>query len=177
MVKNTAISFVSLPLFLWVPPLLWEPSYFCNDSCGCVGTLTSSGSPPLLHALPHSCGLPDLAGSACLSAHSDGGGQEFQEMQTLSWEITSSLMGIHCGTALCPHWWCPAVGSHDPLPFLWAVFKWAHGSLILTLLPSRAGHLPFLPASQSQWKKITSILRPKRQRPPFIKGRPATECV
>lgn len=56
MVKDTAISSVSLPLFLWVPPLLWEPSYFCKDSCGCVGTLTSSGSPPLPHALPHFCG-------------------------------------------------------------------------------------------------------------------------
>lgn len=67
---------------------------------------------------PHLCGLPDTAGSAYLNAYSDRGGQEFQEMQTLSWEIASSLMGIHGRTALCPHGWCPAVGPHDSLPFL-----------------------------------------------------------
>lgn len=80
MVENTTIWSLSLPLFLWAPPLLLEPCCFRNDSITPVvvwAPLTSAGSPPVLRVLPHFCGHSDIAGSAYVNACYNGEDQEF----------------------------------------------------------------------------------------------------
>lgn len=97
MVKDTAILSVSLPLFLWVSPLLWGPSYFYNDSCGCVGSLTSSGSPPLLHARPLFYGYILMSVSVPTSV-----GSQRQQVMLISMLILTKAARNSKRLRLCP---------------------------------------------------------------------------
>lgn len=134
------------------PLLLW----LCGHPSLLQVAPVSACAPPLLWSYPHVyecpylCGHPDTAGSAYLNVYCHWDGQGFREMQTCSCEITSRPV-------LCPRCWCPRFPTISVSHFQTGSWLCCFDSVAVKV----AGHLPSIPASQSQWKKIPSVLRSK----------------
>lgn len=96
MVKGTAISSVSLPCFFGCPRFCGNPPTSAMTLWLC-GTLTSSGSPPLLHVLPHFRGHILLSVSVPTSV-----GSQTQQVLLISTLTRTEVAGSSKRRRLCP---------------------------------------------------------------------------
>ena len=141
--------------------------------CGCVG------NPSLLQEAPHfcMCSLPSVVISSCLWVSPllwaprhcrvcfserlamTEKARNSKRCRLLSCKITSSLMSIQWQTCPAPSLLVPC-GGFLPFPTI-SAGHFQMGSWLCYfdfIAIEVVGHLPLIPASQSQWKKIPPVL-------------------